>query len=165
MIATTQCRTTVGLLEDQACIGGFEIVRRFRACFLRRQRQHLLILRRMRQIVAHQVLEEAADGRKTIIAADCAVGALGFQMGQERFDCLNIQVGERQVGHRTFSAVSQEAEQQTQCVAIGAHRVRTRPAHALQVIAEERFDQRQQLVLCRRAHRMLRAECRRLAKR
>jgi hypothetical protein len=68
---------------------------------------------------------------------------------QERFNDLDLHIRERQVGHRAFPAIGDEAKQQAQRVAIRSNRMGTRSTHALQMIAEEGLDQRQQpIILC-----------------
>jgi hypothetical protein len=77
---------------------------------------------------------------------------------QERLDRFDLQIRERQVGHRALPAIGDEAKQQTQRVTIRSNRMGTRPTHSLQVIAKEGLDQRQQPIISRATHFILRAD-------
>jgi hypothetical protein len=88
--------------------------------------------------------EEAAQRREPEVSGGGGVCALRFEMEEEGFDGLHVEVGEFEFRHRTSRGTRNEAEEELQAIAIGAHGVGARAARALQMLAEERLRQRQQ---------------------
>jgi hypothetical protein len=93
--------------------------------------------------MAYQVFEEAADCCEPIVAAGHRVGTLDLEMRKKGRDRLHLKIVEPQIRHGAPLSVRQEAKEQSQRVTIGMYRVGTRSAETLEMITEERLDERQ----------------------
>ena len=84
----------IRLGDDRAHVVGLEVGRRPLPRLLRRDRQHPRVLLRVRQIVAEQMLEEAADRGAPAVARGGRVRALGLDVIEEVRDRVGVQVAQ-----------------------------------------------------------------------
>jgi hypothetical protein len=104
---------------------GVEILDNASARSLRADVKDALILACVRDIVSNQVLDEATDGGKPAVARSRRVGARRLKMIKELQHRLRTNVINLKAMDLPFDAPGQEQEEETQCVAVGADRVRT----------------------------------------
>src|SRR5437660_2050250 len=92
VVATATSALLIRLREDHAHVLRFEILRGADAGSLDWNREYPLILAGPRQVMLDQMLEETVDRRQSTVATSDGVRALRFEMGQEREDCLDVQI-------------------------------------------------------------------------
>jgi hypothetical protein len=110
------------------------------------------ILHRAGQVIAQQMLEEAADGGTPAVARRCRVRAAGLDVIEEDSDRVRVESLDHQCREVPVMALCDEFEQQLQRISVGTNSVGACPSLARQILDEERFDEREQLTAGRPRH-------------
>ena len=100
----------------------------------------------MGQIVADEMLEEAAEGSAPAIAGGGGVRAVDLDVIEEASDRVDVEVTGLQRCDLSASAMCGELEQELERIPIGADRMSAGPALARQIVDEEGLDEREQLL-------------------
>jgi hypothetical protein len=130
VVAQAGGAAAIGLGEHHPCLLGLEVLDRVHGRALRVHGQDALVLLCARQVVAEQVLDEAANGRESAIARGGSIAALRLDMVEEGDHLIDDDVIESKVAHAPASLLREEQEEEPQRVAIGANCVRTGPSNS-----------------------------------
>ena len=103
------------------------------------------ILHRAGQVMAQEMLEEAANGGTPAVARRRRVRAAGLDVIEEGGDRVRVERLQRQRREVPVVALCDELEQQLQRISVGTNGVGACPPLARQILDEERLNEREQL--------------------
>jgi transposase len=144
VVAPAVARAPVWHAEDQPGVLRFEIGSRPLPRLLCRDGQHTHVLQRVRQVIAQQVLEEAADRCPAAVARGWRVRPFELDVIEEARHRVGVEIAQLQGGDASAALVGDELEQQRQCVSVSADGVNAGASLPWQVLGEVRFDLREQ---------------------
>ena len=95
----------------------------------------------MVEVVAQQVLEEAAQCGAATVACGCGVGPFGLKMIKKCGNHAGVEIIQTERGYPAVLTLGCEQQQHLKCIAIGADRMRARAALTRQIAGEEGLDE------------------------
>ena len=139
MVPNTRVRASIRLGEERAHFFGFEIAGARGRVPLGGNCQHAVVLLDPGGVAAKQVPKERPDCRQPAVACDLPVLANLFQVPQEPYDLVDLEIVELQLVNRP--SLAQKGEEELERITIGPNGVRAGRPDALQVSAEEGFNE------------------------
>lgn len=143
-VSTSEVSRRVGLSQENADLFRLEVVNDWLPGLLAGETEDPLVLSRSSRIMSEEMLRKPANGNEARVSCGSTVSPARFQVVEKREHVLRAKIIKAEPGDRTVAALGEEAEEETQRIAVREHRMAAGSSNPPKMLVEIGLNECQQ---------------------